>query len=77
MQQALKAFKDYGISAALCFGIVYLNTRVNTLDQRLDDCYTDRIDEIKQFATTGTDAHERTFIAAIIPDKIRIRRDGK
>jgi hypothetical protein len=47
MELALKLIKEYGISAVLAFGLIYMNNRVTKVEEKLFDCYEARIVETK------------------------------
>lgn len=76
METALKLLKEYGISAALAFGLVYMNTRVTKLEDKLIDCYETRIIETKLRANNDTTINDccRQYAVLVREPKIKKKR---
>lgn len=47
METALKLIRDYGINAVLAIALVWMNSRVDRVENLLFDCYEARIIETK------------------------------
>lgn len=74
LENILEAFKKYGVTAVLALWILRQEARLNTVEDKLYNCY----------ATMNLlNAHERktaenkTHIYAILPNEISVKRDTK
>jgi hypothetical protein len=65
MVSALEAINKYGIPAGMAIAIVWFNNRLNVVEERLYDCYEQRV------FTSAPISHkkqvEKNFVFAIIP----------
>ena len=76
--ETIKAIKDYGTLAVLAIAITWFNVRLNEVEDRLYDCFEDRINEKQQYYPIQaplSKSFEKTV--GILPERIRIRKNGK
>ena len=80
--ESIKAIKEYGITAVLVFALVWQNTKMNQMDDkltsiqnRLYDCFEQRIKDNSFNNMFGREKVSHTKIYGILPDEIRIKRN--
>jgi len=74
METALKLLKEYGINAVLAFGLIWMNTRVSTLEEKLFECYEARIVETKLNANKDKSINTRLKQYAVLVQEPKIKR---
>lgn len=75
METSLKLLKEYGITAVMAFGLLYLNSRLNVVEDRLYQCYEARI--LNSFNQLEDRPIINKRIYAILPNELRIKNDDK
>ena len=68
----IKAVKDYGITAILILVLYVMNARLEKVEDKLSDCFNDRIEEIKtspfRFPTSKKSNNWMLRQLAILPE---------
>lgn len=64
--------KKYGALGIVCVWLAITNLRVATLENKLDDCYGERINEMRH--STKKAPHIPEKIYAILPEPIKIKK---
>ena len=73
--ETIKAIKDYGTLAVLVIALTWFNVRLNEVEDRLYDCFEDRINERQQYYPIQSPLTETTpKPVAILPERIRIKK---
>lgn len=79
--EIIKAIKDYGSISICVVGLVWFNNRsdmqdqkIELIEQRLYDCFEDRIKENTRFNLFGREAIKTSKVYAILPEEIEIKR---
>ena len=73
--ETIKAIKDYGTLAVLAIAITWFNVRLNEVEDRLYDCFEDRINEKQQYYPIQAPLTKTTpKSVAILPEEIKIKR---
>ena len=75
MEQALKVLKEYGITAAMGFALLYMNNRLSMVEDKLYNCYEMRI--LNSFSATDENIELPRRVYAVLPHEIRIKNNDK
>jgi hypothetical protein len=67
MKEFLTLIDKYGIKPLLLVAVLWLNNRLNTVEDRLYNCYTERVYR----SVTKEQTHEHAKLVAILPDKCK------
>jgi len=73
MEQALKLIKEHGVSAVLAFGLLWMNSRITTVEDKLFNCYEARITE-RLYSKEHKDITEVTRPLAVLVTEPKIKR---
>lgn len=76
METALKLIKEYGINAVLAIALVWMNSRVDRVENLLFECYEARIIETKLNANrdTSIDSSIKQYAVLVREPKVKKRR---
>lgn len=83
--ESIKAIKDYGVTAVLVFALVWMNAKMNQMDEkltviqnRLYDCFEQRIKDNSMNSLFGRE-RETSFndvkIYGIIPEEPKVKNE--
>jgi len=79
--ESIKAIKEYGITAVLVFALVWQNTKMNQMDEkltsiqnRLYDCFEQRIKDNSFNNMFGREKVSHSKVFAILPEEIEIKK---
>lgn len=79
MKDTLETINKYGVTAVMLGALLWLNSRLSTVEQRLYDCYNSRIMAAGQIAQIHKDYKkdpiERGQVYAILPERIRTKKE--
>jgi hypothetical protein len=72
MKEFLTLIDKYGIKPLLLVAVLWLNNRLNTVEDRLYNCYTERVyRSVTYRSLTKEQTHEHAKLVAILPDKCK------
>lgn len=69
MEQVLKLLEKYGITAAMAIVILWMNSRLTLIEEKLYQCYEMRI------MNADESTKHNTKLLAILPPEIRIKNE--
>jgi len=79
--EIIKAIKDYGSISICVVGLVWFNNRSNLQDEKIErienrlyDCFEDRIKENTRVNMFGREVSEVTKVYAVLPERFKIKR---
>jgi hypothetical protein len=67
MTEAFELIKKHGVLGVLCVWLFFMNNRLSTVEEKLYDCYDDKI--VMQHQANNSTIHLHERIIAILPDE--------
>lgn len=75
MKEALEVLNKYGISAGMVIALIWMNSRLNLVEDRLYDCYNEQIIRNRAFNTQDKEIKLMPLQVAILPEPIKPKND--
>ena len=66
--------KKYGVTGVLCAWLSITTMRVSNLETKLEDCWSDRMFEIRNQQKSERKTELPSQIYAVIPEKVTIKK---
>jgi len=73
MKETLDALNKYGVTAGMVVAVIWLNSRLDTVEERLYDCWKDQLRQSQP--QTEKHFNPPEFRVAILPEPIKPRRN--
>lgn len=73
MTELAELTKKYGVTGVLCAWLSITTMRVGNLETKLEDCWSDRMFEIKNPQRSDEKYVHKDQVYAIIPEKVTIK----
>jgi hypothetical protein len=73
MNEIAEITKKYGVTGVLCAWLSITTIRVNNLESKLEDCWSDRMYEIRNQQKSENKTESPSHLFAIIPEKLTIK----
>ncbi len=74
MTELAELTKKYGVTGILCAWLSITTMRVSNLETKLEDCWSDRMFEIRNQQKSENNYIEKVQVYAVIPDKLTIKK---
>ena len=75
MGETLAIINKWGVTAVMAIAIVWFNARLNSVEDKLYDCYEKRL--VSKNIKTGYNYEVLPRQVAILPNEIKIEKDDK
>ncbi len=73
MNEIAELTKKYGVTGVLCAWLSITTIRVGNLETKLEDCWSDRMFEIRNQQKSEQKYFYKDRIYAVIPEKVTIK----
>ena len=73
MTELAELAKKYGVTGILCAWLSITTMRVGNLETKLEDCWSDRMLEIRNQQRSQQNYIDKAEVYAIIPEKLTIK----
>lgn len=74
MNEIAELTKKYGVTGVLCAWLSITTMRVGNLETKLEDCWSDRMFEIRNQQRSEQKTELPSQIYAVIPEKVTIKK---
>ena len=74
MNEIAELTKKYGVTGVLCVWLSITTMRVGNLETKLEDCWSDRMFEIRNQQKSERKTELPSQIYAVIPEKVTIKK---
>ena len=74
MTELAELAKKYGVTGILCAWLSITTMRVGNLETKLEDCWNDRMFEIRNQQKSENNYIEKLHVYAVIPEKLTIKK---
>jgi hypothetical protein len=74
MTELAELAKKYGVTGILCAWLSITTMRVGNLETKLEDCWNDRMFEIRNQQKSENNYIEKVHVYAVIPEKLTIKK---
>ena len=74
MNEIAELTKKYGVTGVLCAWLSITTMRVSNLETKLEDCWSDRMFEIRNQQKSERKTELPSQIYAVIPEKVTIKK---
>jgi hypothetical protein len=74
MTELAELAKKYGVTGVLCAWLSITTIRVNNLETKLEDCWSDRMLEMRNQQRSQQNYIDKAEVYAIIPEKLTIKK---